>query len=108
MEEKVRFVNDRGHEDVQKCKGPALPRVRVSESLWTKETPSHLLRKQEALSLEPVSQVRPYRATNKETLTIILMTVRTSVVSDMVYLHAMRSPGNSFVSEVIKYKHKSQ
>lgn len=78
-----------------------------SESLWTKETPSHLLRKQEALPGAGFSSA-PLRATNKETLTIILMTVRTSVVSDMVYLHAMRSPGNSFVSEVIKYKHKSQ
>lgn len=79
-----------------------------SESLWTKETPSHLLRKQEALSLEPVSQVRPYRATDKETLPIILVTVRTSVVSDMVYLHARLSPGNDFVSEVITHKRKSQ
>lgn len=105
MEEKVRFVNDRGHEDVQKCKGPALPRVRVAVDQGNTITPA-----EETGGFEPGAgfSSAPLRATNKETLTIILMTVRTSIVSDMVYLHAMRSPGNSFVSEVIKYKHKSQ
>lgn len=40
MEEKVRFVNDRGHEDVQKCKGPALPRVRVAVDQGNTITPA--------------------------------------------------------------------
>lgn len=79
-----------------------------SESLWTKETPSDLLRKQEAVSLETVSQVCLSRATNKETLPIILMTAHHLFLIRCVYMLCFLSPGDDFDSEVIKHNHKSQ